>query len=389
METNSSNSTFLLNGTVYKTPCSVVDDHVAVKVIKLALYIAIMLLSLVGNCLVMAVVARTPKMRNVTNYLICNMAMADLFITVFNMPTYLDILVTEKYDWLGGVLGLVLCKLVLFIQGLSVAASILTLTAIAADRLVAVMLPQKKKLIPLRFVKFVILTIWLLSFLAISPLLYALTVVQVGNSGVYICDEKWSPLFDQSSAPKNYTIAIFVILYAFPLAAIGVLYTIILVKVMTTQAPGHQLADKQRREQHRKNRVLIMLVTVVCLFALCWLPMHVRSFLYFFRMDYYPCGLPRYLDFIGYFFGHANSAINFCVYSILNENYRRGFKKIYYELVSLCSITKRQNAATRRRNSSLMLSLNEHTTSSNERGKVAAVPPLEPNVKEHEKNTLV
>ena len=343
--------------------CSIVEDEVPVKALKLGIYSAIMLLSFVGNCLVIAVVMRTTRMQNVTNYLICNMAMTDLLITVFNMPTYLEILITEKYDWPGGSFGLILCKLVLFIQGMSVAASVLTLTAIAADRFVAVMFPQKKKIIKLTFVKFVILAIWFLSVLAISPLLYALTVVE--QRGVLICDEKWSPLFDEQTAPKYYTIAIFVFFYATPLAVMAVLYSVILFRILSSRTPGHQLAEKEKRERQRKHRVLIMLVTVVCVFALCWLPMHVRSFLYFFRIESYPCGLPRHLDFIGYFFGHANSAINVGVYAILNENYRRGFMAIYRDLVLCCSFFNK-NSTSQRNNLNLTVSLsgtNKVTTS--------------------------
>ena len=70
-----------------------------------------------------------------------------------------------------------------------------------------------------------------------------------------------------------------------------------------------------------KRRLIKMLVTIIILFALCWLPMHVRSFLYFFRKENYPCGLPPYLDFIGYFMAHANAALNPCVYFSFNRKY--------------------------------------------------------------------
>ena len=96
-----------------------------------------MLVSLVGNSLFIAVIAKSRHMRTVTNYLLINNAVSDLLITVFNMPTYMKILVTGKYDWIEGTLGLVLCKSVLCIQGLAVSNSVLTFTAIATDRFVS------------------------------------------------------------------------------------------------------------------------------------------------------------------------------------------------------------------------------------------------------------
>ena len=42
----------------------------------------------------------------------------------------------------------------------------------------------------------------------------------------------------------------------------------------------------------RKN-VLKMLIIGVVVFALCWLPLHISLFLYFFQTEEYLCGIPQ------------------------------------------------------------------------------------------------
>ena len=49
-------------------------------------YLLIFLCALIGNTMVIVVVIRTPHMRNVTNYLIANLAVADILVAVFCIP---------------------------------------------------------------------------------------------------------------------------------------------------------------------------------------------------------------------------------------------------------------------------------------------------------------
>lgn len=52
-------------------------------------YFIVFVVGLVGNSFVVAVVARTPRMRSVTNYFIVNLAMADILVVVFCIPATL------------------------------------------------------------------------------------------------------------------------------------------------------------------------------------------------------------------------------------------------------------------------------------------------------------
>lgn len=52
-------------------------------------YILVFAVGLVGNCFVIAVVFRSPRMRTVTNFFIVNLAVADILVIVFCLPATL------------------------------------------------------------------------------------------------------------------------------------------------------------------------------------------------------------------------------------------------------------------------------------------------------------
>lgn len=62
-------------------------------------YTMVFLVGLVGNLLVVSVVWRSPRMRNVTNYFIVNLAVADILVLVFCLPaTLLSNIYVREYS---------------------------------------------------------------------------------------------------------------------------------------------------------------------------------------------------------------------------------------------------------------------------------------------------
>ena len=327
--------------TAGRSTCHYDTDNLTEKVFKCIAYFAILIVSLVGNILVICVVFMNRRMRTVTNYLIVNMAVADLLLTVFNMPPTIKTIITENFYWFGGIHGDILCKVVPFVQALSVASSVLTLTAIALDRFFAIMYPLK------RYVTFTVAYrmmagVWIVGIGVNAPILYAQRNVLLGEEtfqpGEFQCKEIWVPAFSER-ASQDFTVVLFVVFYALPLLAMSVLYSFIIYRLWVRKVPGNQTFDNQQRADKTKKKVLKMLLTVVVIFALCWLPVYISQFIIFFAYETHPCGPPALLMFFGYFLGHANSAINPCIYAIFNENFRKGFRDVV-----LCRCRRRRVA---------------------------------------------
>ena len=309
----------------------------ATAAVKVAAYSLIFVISTLGNLLVIVVVGKNRRLRSVSiNQLIMSMALADLLTSCFNMTVEIWIYAKDAAGqyvvWFDGAGGVVLCKVVVFIQGLSMACSVLTLTAIAINRFFAVFFPLK--IFGNSLSEIIIGLIWLASCTIASPMLYAMKVVE--QDGNLQCVEQWSPAFDEETSRKTYTLFLLALLYALPLGVISVLYTAVVRKVWRRQVPGNITAPNQLVELITKKRVLRMLMTVVVVFGLCWLPYYIYLLLNFIVPDFSQgCTVPKHVIFIGLFLGHANSAINPCIYAIFNKEYRNGFTSLHCACLSM------------------------------------------------------
>ncbi|KAK7865706.1 hypothetical protein R5R35_014514 [Gryllus longicercus] len=61
----------------------------AMTLVYCVAYVLVFAVGLIGNCFVIAVVFRTPRMRTVTNFFIVNLAVADILVIVFCLPATL------------------------------------------------------------------------------------------------------------------------------------------------------------------------------------------------------------------------------------------------------------------------------------------------------------
>jgi len=234
------------------------------------------------------------------------------------------------HSWVNDAFfGQISCKLFMFAQGCSMACSIFTLTALAFERFFAVAFPMWK-VITKRRTRWLIAVIWTASFAYPSPFFYAAKVHLY--DGIPFCVEDWAPVFDPRRSQATFTLVSFVFLYAVPLLVISVLYSIIIAKVWGRDIPGNATLANQRLLNKSKKNVLKMLITVVLAFALCWFLMHLNVLLIDFSSVFIPCGIPKGLQNTAFLFGHANSAINCCIYVIFSQEFRRGFKEILQPL---------------------------------------------------------
>lgn len=62
---------------------------IAMTIVFCVAYLIVFIVGLIGNCFVIMVVYRSPRMRNVTNFFIVNLAVADILVIVFCLPATL------------------------------------------------------------------------------------------------------------------------------------------------------------------------------------------------------------------------------------------------------------------------------------------------------------
>lgn len=284
------------------------------KMVLLILYSTIFATSAVGNGLVCFIILRRRAMKSVVNYLILNLAVADLVFTCICIP--FDIPVQEMdYYWPYGAF---MCRVIYPLQTQTLFASVYTLVALSLSRYWAVVHPLRQQL-KVERVKWVILWIWVASFISVCPYIATLQL----NSTTLSCEENWK----SERSRKAYTLSLFFLQYVIPLTVISCAHLSIALDLK------RKTSTRRRsfiREVHYKEarKVTRMLATVTLLFAACVLPNNI---------------LWLWLDFggadknVSYFwellsFGNivvfANSALNPLFYTMMNDAYRKEIKKV-------------------------------------------------------------
>ncbi|KAL7022156.1 hypothetical protein ACKWTF_012160 [Chironomus riparius] len=135
------------------------------NLISLAILGFIDILVIVGNCLVIAAVFCSHKLRSVTNFFIVSLAVSDLLVGLAVLPFSSTWEVFKVW-----IFGDVWCKIWLAVDVLLCTASILNLCAISLDRYVAVTRPVTyPSIMSTKRAKSLIAGLWVLSFVICFP----------------------------------------------------------------------------------------------------------------------------------------------------------------------------------------------------------------------------
>lgn len=117
----------------------------------------------------------------------------------------------------------------------------------------------------------------------------------------------------------------FVLLFSVPLLTMAMFYSEIVLNLWKRRASGMHIEKIQKRIEKRKRKVVTMRVTIVTIFAICWLSAHVNNFLLMFNFKVHSC-LHTSLILIFNFLNHSNAVINPSLYLVFNESFSEGFK---------------------------------------------------------------
>ncbi len=126
-------------------------------IINCVLNAPLMLISILGNALVLVAIIRTPSIRSTSMIMLCSLAVSDLLVGFLVQPVYIAEALTKitLLRNLGVKTGYFVC-----------AASLLTITAITVDRFLALHYHMRyATLVTESRVKYALVFIWLLSFL--------------------------------------------------------------------------------------------------------------------------------------------------------------------------------------------------------------------------------
>ncbi|XP_046739072.1 RYamide receptor-like [Diprion similis] len=308
----------------------------------ITLYVPVIVLAVTANILVIVVVLKYHYMRSVTNYFLVNLSVADLLVTTICMPIAVSQAVTMIW-----VYGEIMCKLFFYLQGVAVAASVFTITAMSIDRYLAIRSPIAfRRVFNRRSTILVIAALWLVALSIFAPVLRAVTLSpmseldnitiagqRIEHPTFYVCSEDFKPLGIHTHI---FGAACFVLVYAIPGFIVILAYSMMGRTLCARKPPfdcdsieGSASSQQGFRLVRERRRVAWILLLLAVLFALCWLPYNVLRLL----MDLGALGGGRNIsDVLSYclFLGHANSALNPIVYCFMTRNFRRSVSEILF-----------------------------------------------------------
>ena len=282
-------------------------------------YITIFVISLFGNSVGLQVVerAKTPSKR-ITYLLIKNLAVADLILTLTEMPYCVWVMYFDYNRWFGGTMGTITCKLFFYAILVSIAASVITLTIISIDRFFVIYYPLKLTLFHKH--KTITMIIWFVSLLAVMPYLLFFKVEKFGD--YYVC-LLWSKNSKETYlVMRAFHIFAFIAFYALPLLITAVVNCLVARRVWFHKSPGNASSNRSSTAANRK--VIRMLAIIVVGFALCWLPCYINHYLMFFQPAVWE-KIPIAVWTFNFWLGHANSALNPLFYIGLYRRFRKAF----------------------------------------------------------------
>jgi len=306
--------------------CSSLINPEALKVGATVAYSLILVVSLVGNSLIVLIVYKTSTLRKPINMLIANMAFSDLLYPIFMLPVRLADL--HVGSWLiGGTLGQALCKIHAFLAEISMLVSIQSLVLITADRYAAVVVPLRSPLISRKVCRCLIVGTWILAALFFWPLLFRNNLVEYQEEKR--CMNQWEVIFGDKSSFGIYLLSLAILFFYIPFVVLMILYSIILIKLKKQAHPGEQSASAEEQRIKRNRNVLKMTVAIVVAFFICWIPFFINVAIFNFvpTKTWYSCKL-RVSHNVAMFMAFTYCAINPIICLTFTSNYRQALRRL-------------------------------------------------------------
>ena len=282
----------------------------------------LILADVVGNSLVILVIIRNRSMKKPLNYLLLNLAVADLTAGVFLAPS-LMLEPTSTYP--PGLTGEVLCRL--FSSGYLAWAvffpSVYSLVFIAFDRYYAIMKPYSiRHRTTIKKLKIFIPACWI-----IGPILYFpdLFVMELNNRDLVCRLNRQTPML---KVLNTYS---FLVLAVFPIGIMLVLYGRVIRRLWFEKEITSVTFQAVRRSRKKITKAMLILSAI---YVICWLPDSVRHVLEVYW--------PSHVSFssasskVFHCLVLLNSTMNPFIYAFQFANFRR-------ELMKMCCCCGRRD----------------------------------------------
>lgn len=348
MATNASNTSAL-------DDVSSGDDgtgRIAYKVASITvpiLFVLIFITGIFGNGTLIYTILKNKQLRNAPNILIVSLAAGDFILIAISVPFIGTIFTLPSWPF-----GNFMCKLTEFFRTVSLGISVFTLTALSAERYLAIVKPMKthRGTSNTRTLT-VTACIWIVaSLLAIMDAVSYEAVPNLdGNTTVYYCvayPTEWPSWY-----PNFHVMFRFQIFFVIPMLIIMFCY-VAMARALNRSSTHMPIemnarngagANHQKQIQSRK-KVATVVLSFVIIFVVCWLPRHIFLLWWYFADG----AIMDLFWFIFKIFGFCMAFINSCVNPmtlyILSKQFRRHYNQTVFGCRGPKSTKGKNNGST-------------------------------------------
>lgn len=315
------------------TPSYVCPFNDEKRLTYIIMYVITLALGVVGNVLVLVIVAGRRTKRTDNDLFIANLALSDLSLLLFFLPWRLLAVLTCDLR----VPFAAYCTLIYPMTTLTFSTSIFTMTAMSVHRcrhIVNPFMAPSRKL----YTYIWIMLIWIFSISLILPLMILIKL----DPKVQLCTNP----FTNKKMEKTYTGTMFVLQCMIPLCIIACAYFLIwrdLVKSKTYRASVNKQGRIVANAASQENKQIAKTIaTVVVLFIICTFPTQIAWFVYDFggiKAKKIAKIIFEFSDVLGVF----NSCLNPIVYGSLTKQFRRGYYRYLCFVCQRCTRRFRSN----------------------------------------------
>lgn len=295
------------------------------EVVKMVTFWIIIIVGIMGNSLVIAVVKMFRSMRTTTNYLLVNVAVADITTLVLTAILFI-LIMTKSGSFPSSALASFLCKFIFTntVAIVTLLVTALTLTLLAFERYHALVKPL---IISLRLtsdkIAYVIAGIWLVAIAMVCPLFATLD---------YDSERRACSHGEAHYAMMIYIDCLIVILTVVPFTLIAFCYSQVIYgmyfknTICGSKGEGHHM----REETREKRRLVTLLILLTVVFFIAFVPYGILLILKVSKVNHEHV---LYLQSASQYLTLLNCSVNPFIYAFQSSSYRRAFRLIIKKML--------------------------------------------------------
>nr|ABN14170.1 E1 [Equid gammaherpesvirus 2] len=301
-------------------PCYRTDTTKLAAQMVPALYLLVFLFGLLGNLLVVIILIRYMKLKNITNVLLLNLAISDLLF-LLTLPFWM-FYIGMNHDW---TFGIPMCKLLRGLCYMSLYSQVFCIILLTVDRYLAVVYAVTA--LRFRTVTSGIVTsvcTWFLAGILSLPEFFFHGHEE--ESGKVQCDPYY-PDMSADTWKRAHVAKVLLLSLILPLLIMAVCYYVIIKRLL-------------KRPSKKKYQAIRLIFVIMVAYFLFWAPYNIVLLLSTFHTTFFniECDLSSTLDMallITKTVAYTHCCINPVIYAFVGEKFRRYLYHFFHTYVAI------------------------------------------------------